>query len=38
MRNLKSQIAFGPFIIAGTVLAFLFGRPFLMSSGFYYLL
>lgn len=37
MRNLKSQIAFGPFIIAGTVLAFLFGKSFLMSSGFYYL-
>lgn len=38
MRDLKSQIAFGPFIIAGTVLAFLFGKSFLMSSGFYYLL
>ncbi len=38
MRNLKSQIAFGPFIIAGTALAFLFGKSFLMSSGFYYLL
>lgn len=38
VRNLKSQIAFGPFIIAGTILAFLFGKHFLMSSGFYYLL
>ena len=38
MRGLKSQIAFGPFIIGGTILAFLFGRSFLMSSGFYYLL
>ena len=37
VRSLKSQIAFGPFIIAGTVLAFLFGQSFLMSSGFYYL-
>lgn len=37
VRSLKSQIAFGPFIIAGTVLAFLFGKSFLMSSGFYYL-
>lgn len=38
MRSLKSQIAFGPFIIAGTILAFLFGRTFLMASGFSYLL
>lgn len=37
VRSLKSQIAFGPFIIAGTILAFLFGQSFLMSSGFYYL-
>lgn len=37
-RNLKSQIAFGPFIIAGAVLAFLFGHAFLAASGFSYLL
>lgn len=37
-RNLKSQIAFGPFIIAGAVLAFLFGHGFLAASGFAYLL
>ena len=37
-RGLKSQIAFGPFIIAGTVLAFLFGNSFLVHSGFAYIL
>ena len=37
-RGLKSQIAFGPFIIAGAVLAFLFGQSFLVSSGFMYLI
>jgi len=38
MRGPKSQIAFGPFIIAGYALAFFFGNLFLMSSGFSYLL
>ncbi len=38
MRGPKSQIAFGPFIIAGYALAFFFGNMFLMSSGFSYLL
>ena len=35
-RGLKSEIAFGPFIIIGTVLAFLFGHAFLLYSGFAY--
>jgi prepilin signal peptidase PulO-like enzyme (type II secretory pathway) len=34
----KSQIAFGPFIIAGYVMAFFFGNAFLAASGFRYLL
>ncbi len=36
MRGMKSQIAFGPFIIAGAVLAYFFGAQFLAVSGFSY--
>ena len=38
LRGLKSEIAFGPFIIAGTLEAFFFGHSFLVASGFKYLL
>lgn len=34
MRDLKSQIAFGPFIIAGTALAYTWGNAFFAASGF----
>ena len=37
-RGLKSEIAFGPFIVAGAVLAFFFGHSFLLASGFAYVL
>ena len=37
-RGLKSEIAFGPFIVAGAVLAWLFGHSFLLASGFGYVL
>ena len=33
-RGLKSEIAFGPFIIGGAVLAFFLGHAFLVVSGF----
>jgi len=37
-RGPKSQIAFGPFLIVGFVLAFSLGNTFLLYSGFSYLL
>ncbi|MDP3769821.1 MAG: prepilin peptidase [Candidatus Sungbacteria bacterium] len=35
-RGLKSKLAFGPFILAGTVLAFFFSDAFFIFSGFSY--
>lgn len=37
LRGLKSKLAFGPFILAGTVLAFFFSDAFLAFSGFSHL-
>ncbi len=37
-RGMHSRIAFGPFIVAGGILAYFYGNAFLVASGFWYLL